>query len=94
MRLALEEAGFEPPVPLALEGPKTAAGTELSARIVRSFSGEVVNAANYGCSAKPAATAQPDPPERAMGRRWLAVAATALVTWAYAPRSPFPRRRP
>jgi hypothetical protein len=26
----------------------------------------------------------PDPPERAMGRRWLAVAAAALVTGAYA----------
>ena len=43
-----------------------------------------VNAADFGCAAAPAATAQPDPPERAMARRWLAVAATALVTSAYA----------
>jgi hypothetical protein len=41
---------------------------------------EVVNAANNGCAAAPGAAAHPDPPERAMGRRWLAVAATALVT--------------
>ena len=32
-----------------------------------------------GCAAAPARTAQSDPPERAVGRRWLAVAATALV---------------
>jgi hypothetical protein len=44
----------------------------------------VVNAADSGCAAAPAATAQPDPPERARGRRWLAAAATALVTAAYA----------
>ena len=58
----------------------TAIGTELSARIVDPFSAEVVNAADYGCAAAPDAAAQPDPPERAMGRRWLAVAATALMT--------------
>jgi len=55
-------------------------GTELSAGIVDVFSGEVVNAADFGSVTAPAATAQPDLPERAMGRRWLAVAATALVT--------------
>jgi hypothetical protein len=54
----------------------TAIGTELSARIVDPFSGE----ADYGCAAAPGAAAHPDPPERAVGRRWLAVAATALVT--------------
>jgi hypothetical protein len=53
----------------------TAIGTELSAGIVAVFSGEVVNAADFGC----AATAQPDSPERAMGWRWLAVAASALA---------------
>jgi hypothetical protein len=61
----------------------TAFGTELGAGIVDVFSGEVVNAANFSCAAAPAATAQPDPPKRAMRRRWLAVAATAPVT-AYA----------
>ena len=54
----------------------TAIGTQLSARIVDLFSGE----ADYGCAAAPGAAAHADPPERAMGRRWLAVAATALVT--------------
>ena len=58
----------------------TAIGAELSARIVDPFPDEVVNAADYGCAAAPGAAAHPDPPERAMGRRWLAVAATALVT--------------
>jgi hypothetical protein len=58
----------------------TAIGTELSARIVDPFSAEVVNAAHYGCAAAPGAAAHPDPPERAMGRRWLAVATTALMT--------------
>src|SRR5215472_560049 len=62
----------------------TAIATELSAEIVDVSSGELVNAAHVGCAAVPAATAQPDPPERAMGRRWLAVAATALMTPAYA----------
>src|SRR5712671_5705582 len=58
----------------------TAIGTELSTRIADPFSAEVVNAADYGCAAAPGAAAHPDPPERAMGRRWLAVAATALTT--------------
>ena len=58
----------------------TAIGTELSARIVDPFSAEVINAADYGCAAAPGAAAHPDPPERATGRRWLAVAATALMT--------------
>jgi hypothetical protein len=44
------------------------------------FSAEVVNAADYGGAAAPGAAAHPDPPERGMGRRWLAVAATALMT--------------
>jgi hypothetical protein len=57
----------------------TAIGTELSAGIFDPFSGEVVNAADFGCAASPAATALPDPPERAVRRRWLAVAATVLV---------------
>jgi hypothetical protein len=48
------------------------------------FSGEVVNAAEFCCAAAPAAAPQPDPPERAAGRRWLAVAASALVMGAYA----------
>jgi hypothetical protein len=65
-------------------GEEGVSGTELSAGIVDVFSGEVVNAADSGCAAAPAATAQPDPPERARGRRWLAAAATALVTAAYA----------
>src|ERR1700746_1566393 len=51
--------------------------------MIEVFSGEVVNAAALGSAATPAATAQPDPPERAKGRRWLAVAATALAA-AYA----------
>src|ERR1700740_1723012 len=50
----------------------------------RIFSGGMVNAADFGCAAAAAATAQPDPPEQAMGRRWLAVAATALAAVAYA----------
>jgi hypothetical protein len=54
----------------------TAIVTKLSVRIVDPFSGE----ADYGCAAAPGAAAHPDPPERAMGRRWLAVATTALVT--------------
>ena len=62
----------------------TAIATELSAGIVDVFSGELVNAADFGCAAVPAAMAQPAPPERAMGRRRLAVAATALMTAAYA----------
>src|ERR1700674_4400508 len=64
--------------------PGTAIGTELSAWIVDLVSGEVVNAADFGCAAAPAAAAQPDPLERAVGRRWLAVAASALVMGAYA----------
>src|SRR4029077_14995576 len=62
----------------------TAIGTVLSAGIVDVFSGEVANAADLGGDAARAACAQPDPPERAMGRCWLAVAAAALVTGAYA----------
>jgi len=53
-------------------------------RILDVISGKVVNAADLGGDAAPAAWTQPDPPERAMGRRWLAVAAAALVTGAYA----------
>ena len=34
---------------------------------------------NLGRAAAPARTARSDPPERAIGRRWLAAAATALV---------------
>ena len=49
----------------------TAIGTVLSAGIVDVFSDEVVNAADLGGAA--------DPPERAIGRRWLTAAATALV---------------
>ena len=44
----------------------------------------MVNAADLGGDAAPAAWAQPDPPGRAIGRFWLAVAAAALVTGAYA----------
>jgi hypothetical protein len=62
----------------------TAIGTELSAWIVDLFSGEVVNAADFGSAAAPAAAAQPDPLERAVVRRWLAAAASALVMGAYA----------
>jgi hypothetical protein len=62
----------------------TGIGTELSAWMVDLFSGEVVNAAEFCCAAAPAAAPQPDPPERAAGRRWLAVAASALVMGAYA----------
>ena len=62
----------------------TAIGTVLSAGIVDVFSDEVVNAADLGGDAAPAAWAQPDPPGRAIGRFWLAVAAAALVTGAYA----------
>jgi hypothetical protein len=40
--------------------------------IVDVFSGAAVNAADLGGDAESAAWAQPDPPERAMGRRWLA----------------------
>ena len=43
----------------------TAIGTVLSAGIVDVFSDEVVNAADLGGDAAPAAWAQPDPPERA-----------------------------
>jgi hypothetical protein len=59
-------------------------GTELSAWIVDLFSCEVVNAAEFCCAAAPAAAAQLDPPERAVGRRWLAVAVSALVMGACA----------
>ena len=38
------------------------------------------NFKTFGRAAAPARTARSDPPERAMGRRWLAAAATALVT--------------
>ena len=62
----------------------TAIATELSAGIVDVFSGEMVNAADFGCAVALAATTQPDPPERAMRRRWWTVAAAALVTAAYA----------
>ena len=54
----------------------TAIGTVLSAGIVDVFSDEVVNAAELGGAA--------DPPERAIGRCWLAVTAAALVTGVYA----------
>ena len=54
-----------------VSGP--AIGTVLSAGIVDVFS-----------DAAPAAWAQPDPPGRAIGCFWLAVAAAALVTGAYA----------
>jgi hypothetical protein len=43
-----------------------------------------VNAADLSGAVAPAAWAQPDPPERAIGRCWLAVTAAALVTGAYA----------
>jgi hypothetical protein len=59
----------------------TAIGTELSAWVVDLCSGEV---ADFGCAAAHATAAQPDPLERAVGRRWLAAAATALVMGAYA----------
>ena len=63
----------------------TAIGTVLSAGIVDVFSDEVVNAADLGGDAAPAAWAQPDPPEGTIiGRCWLTVAAAALVTGAYA----------
>src|SRR6201987_2013330 len=58
-------------------------GTVLSAGIVDVFSDEVVNAADLGAAA-PAPWPRPDPPERAIGRCWLAVTAAALVTGAYA----------
>jgi autotransporter passenger strand-loop-strand repeat protein len=60
----------------------TAIGTVLSTGIVDVFSDEVVNAADLGADAAAATWAQPDPPERAIGRCWLAVAAAALVTGA------------
>jgi hypothetical protein len=69
---------------LAVKVGRVSIGTILSAGIVDVFSGEVANAADLGGDAAPAAWAQPDPPERAIGRRWLAVAAAALVTGAYA----------
>ena len=59
-------------------------GTIPSAGIVDVFSGEVANAADLGGDAAPAAWAQPDPPKRAIGRRWLGVAAAALVAVAHA----------
>ena len=59
-------------------------GTIPSAGIVDVFSGEVANAADLGGDAAPAAWAQPDPPKRAIGRRWLGVAAAALVAGAHA----------
>jgi hypothetical protein len=59
-------------------------GTILSAGIADVFSGEVASAVDLGGGAAPAAWAQPDPPKRAIGRRWLGVAAAALVTGAYA----------
>jgi sugar lactone lactonase YvrE len=59
----------------------TAIGTELSAWIVDLCSGEV---ADFGCAAAHATAVQPDPLERAVGRRWLAAAASALVMGAYA----------
>jgi hypothetical protein len=62
----------------------TTVGTVLGAGIVDVFRGEAVDAADLGGDAAPAARAHPDPAERAIGRRWLAVAATALVTGAYA----------
>ena len=65
-----------------VSGP--AIGTVLSAGIVDVFSDEVVNAADLDADAAPAAWAKPDPPGRAIGRFWLAVAAAALVTGAYA----------
>jgi hypothetical protein len=44
----------------------------------------VANAADLGGDVAPAAWTQPDLPERAIGRRWLAVATGTLVTGAYA----------
>src|SRR5260370_5485647 len=72
----------------------TAVGTVLSAGFVDVFSGEMVSAADLGGDAAPAAWAQPDPPERAMGRRWLAVVAAALVTGAYAAQVVVPAAEP
>jgi hypothetical protein len=57
-------------------------GTELSAWMVYLWSGEV--AAEVCRTAAPAAAAQPHPPVRAVWRRWLAVAVSALVMGAYA----------
>ena len=54
-------------------------GYRTERRILDVFAGEVVNAADFGGATAPTATAQPDPSERATGRRWLAVVATALV---------------
>src|SRR6516164_286624 len=62
----------------------TAIGTVLSAGIVDVFSDEVVNAADLGGDAAPAAWAQPDPPGGQSGvSGWLSPPA-ALVTGAYA----------
>jgi hypothetical protein len=58
-----------------------AIGNELRAWIVDLFSGE---AADFGCAAAHAAAAQLDPLERAVRRRWLAAAASAL--WERMPR--------
>ena len=43
-----------------------------------------MNAADLGALAAPAPWPRPDPPERAIGRCWLAVTAAVLVTGAYA----------
>ena len=64
-------------------GPSSV-GIILSAGIVAVFSGEVANAADLGGDAAPAAWAQRDPPKRAIGRRWLGVAAAALMAEAHA----------
>lgn len=56
---------------------RQAAGIELSAWMVYLWSGEV--ATEVCGAAAPAAAAQPHPPVRAVWRRWLAVAVSALV---------------
>ena len=58
----------------------TAIGTELSAWIVDLCS----EVADFGCAAAHATAVQRDPLERAVGRRWLTAAASALVMGAYA----------
>ena len=57
-----------------------AIGNELSAWIVDLCS----EVADFGCAAAHATAVQRDPLERAVGRRWLAAAASALVMGAYA----------
>jgi hypothetical protein len=50
----------------------------MSAGIVDVFSGEAVNAADLSGDAAPAAWAQPDPPERTIGRYSYASCAVAV----------------